>query len=59
LLPQPDGNTASSYTLIYGDKVAQISISSDYTPYAVVTEDAGNASMQRLLFRSLWQTLGD
>ncbi len=56
-LPEPSGADISSYTLIYGDKVAQISISNDYTPYAVVVEDAGSAAMQRLLFDRLWQTL--
>lgn len=47
----------SSYTLIYGSKVAHISISSDFTPYGVVIEDAGTASMQKLLFEQLWATL--
>lgn len=47
----------SSYTLIYGNKVAHISISSDFTPYGVVIEDAGTASMQKLLFEQLWATL--
>ena len=56
-LPEPNGSSVSSYVIIYSDKVASISISSDYTPYAVVTEDSGMASMQRLLFEQLWQTL--
>lgn len=56
-LPEPNGSSVSSYVIIYGDKVASISISTDYTPYAVVTEDSGMASMQRLLFEQLWQTL--
>lgn len=56
-LSEPSGAGISSYTLIYGDKVAQISISNDFTPYGVVVEDAGTAAMQRLLFERLWQTL--
>ena len=56
-LPEPSDAGISSYTIIYGDKVAQISISNDYTPYAVVVEDAGSAAMQRLLFERLWQTM--
>jgi sugar-specific transcriptional regulator TrmB len=52
-----DNQTVSSYTLIYGDKFAVISISNDNTPYGVVIEDAGTASMQRLLFDRLWDTL--
>jgi len=57
-LPEPgNGDTVSSYVIIYGDKMAHISISNDYTPYGVVIQDAGTASMQRLLFERLWQTI--
>ena len=49
--------TSSSYNIIYGDKVAMISVSSDLTPYGVVIEEAGVAAMQRLLFGRLWDTL--
>lgn len=56
-LPEPPGSDISSYTLIYGNKVAHISISKDFTPYGVVIEDAGTASMQKLLFDNLWQKL--
>jgi hypothetical protein len=56
-LPEPKDGGISSYSIIYGDKVAQISISSDFTPYGVVIEDAGMASMQRQLFEQLWQNL--
>lgn len=55
------GETASpeiaSYVLIYGNKVAQVAIASDLTPYAVVIEDDSVASMQKLLFEQLWQRL--
>lgn len=47
----------SSYTIIYGDKIALISVSSNYTPYGVVIEDKSAATMQRLLFEQLWNTL--
>ena len=53
-LAEPGEASISSYTLIYGDKVANISISSDETPYGVVVEDAGVAAMQKLLFEQLW-----
>lgn len=56
-LPEPESGATSSYTIIYGDKVANISISADLTPYGVVVEDAGAAAMQRLLFEQLWQAL--
>ena len=49
--------TSSSYNIIYGDKVAMISVSSDLTPYGVVIEEAGVAAMQRLLFNRLWDSL--
>lgn len=56
-LAEPSRSKISSYTLIYGNKVAQISISKDFTPYGVVIEDVGAASMQKLLFENLWQNL--
>jgi sugar-specific transcriptional regulator TrmB len=49
----------SSYTLIYGNKIATLSITSNNIPYGVVIEDGGAASMQRLLFEQLWQFIGD
>ena len=56
-LGEPEDGEISSYTIIYGSKVASISISNDYTPYGVVIEDAGVAAMQRLLFERLWSTI--
>lgn len=56
-LAEPAGGDISSYTIIYGDKIANISISSDYTPYGVVVEDSGAAAMQRLVFEQLWKNL--
>jgi sugar-specific transcriptional regulator TrmB len=47
----------ANYVIIYGDKVASISISNDFVPYGVVTEDAGAAAMQRLLFEQLWERI--
>jgi len=56
-LSNPPEGGISSYTLIYGNKQAVISITSDDTPYGVIVEDAGAAAMQRLLFEQLWRTL--
>lgn len=56
-LPEPENGGISSYIIIYRDKVASISISTDFTPYGVVIEDSGTASMQRLLFERLWETV--
>jgi len=55
-LPEPDAAGISSYIIIYGDKVASISIS-NYTPYGVVVEDAGATAMQKVLFERLFATL--
>jgi hypothetical protein len=56
-LPEPENGEISSYTIIYGDKVASFSISADFTPYGVVIEDNGLSAMQRLLFIQLWDKL--
>lgn len=48
---------SSSYVLIYGTKVAMISLSPNHTPYGVVIDEAGLANTQRLLFERLWQSL--
>ncbi len=56
-LPESYDGGISSYTIIYGSKVAHISISSDFTPYGVVVEDPSAATMQRLIFKQLWQTI--
>jgi hypothetical protein len=53
---EPADGSISSYTLIYGNKVAQISITNNI-PYGVVIEDAGMAAMQRLLFEQIWAQL--
>ena len=52
-----DGAQTSSYTIVYGNKIATISIASNDTPYGVIIEDAGAAALQRLLFDQLWVKL--
>jgi sugar-specific transcriptional regulator TrmB len=56
-LPTGNEEEVSSYVLIYGNKMAIISISSDLTPYGVVIKDSNTAAMQRLIFEQLWRTL--
>ena len=56
-LPETAATSSSSYTIIYGYKVAVISISGGNMPYGVLIEDSGNASMQQLLFDQLWMRL--
>jgi sugar-specific transcriptional regulator TrmB len=57
-IPEPPSSELSSYMLIYGHKLALISVSADDTPYGVVIEEPGVAAMQRLLFETLWSRLG-
>ncbi|MCA9325293.1 TrmB family transcriptional regulator [Candidatus Saccharibacteria bacterium] len=54
---EPGKHDSSSYTIIYGNKVAMISIANNLTPYGVIIEDEGNATMQRHLFDQLWSRL--
>lgn len=56
-VPSPTTEQTSSYVLIYGDKVAMVSLSPNNTPYGVVIEEPGVAATQRLLFDTLWHQL--
>jgi sugar-specific transcriptional regulator TrmB len=56
-LPEPPGEYLSSYMIIYGPKVALISISADDTPNGVVIEGPGVAAMHKYLFDALWAGL--
>lgn len=56
---EPSGGGLSSYTIVYGNKVATISVAANDMPYGVIIEDAGAAAMQSLLFEQLWCTLPD
>lgn len=56
-LPEPSDQRLSSYVLIYGDKLAMISLSANETPYGVVIEEPGLAATQRFLFEKLWESL--
>lgn len=55
-IEEPEG-AVSSYSIIYGNKVAHISLAGDFTPYGVVIEDPGMATMQRIIFDQLWSEL--
>lgn len=56
-LNNPETVAAKSYQIIYGNKVAMISVSTDGTLYAVVFEEAGVATMQRIIFEQVWNNL--
>mgnify|MGYP001569255068 FL=1 len=50
---------APAYTLIYGPKVALISVAEDDTPFGVLIRDEKIARTQRILFDSLWSRIGE
>ena len=56
-IAEPVGEQLSCYTIIYGDKLAMISLSANRTPYGVVIDEPGVAAAQRLLFEQLWKSL--
>lgn len=53
----PAAAPTGSYMIIYGNKVAHISLEEDFRPYGVVIEDQNVAALQQLLFAQLWQSL--
>lgn len=48
---------APAYFLIYGPKVAMISVAEDDTPFGVLIKDEKIARTQRILFDNLWQKI--
>ena len=56
-LPAKDLQVPACYVIIYGDKVAQISLHDTLVPYGIVINNKELASLQQLLFDQLWETL--
>ena len=56
-LPDGDLRAPSCYMIIYGDKVAQISLNDNLVPYGIVINNPEVSSMQQLLFDKLWESL--
>lgn len=54
-LTREDG--APSYTLVYGPKVAAITLAKGNAPQAVLIDDAALAETQRIIFEHLWTSL--
>lgn len=52
-----DAHGAPTYTLIYGDNVAFISVGPGGEPRGVIMEDAATAETQKTIFMSLWNFL--
>jgi len=50
---------APAYILIYGSKVATLSFSKENYLMSVLVDDSGLASTQKLIFKTLWDTLPD
>jgi len=52
-----DDKHPSSYTIIYGKKLAMIGLNDNLNPYGIVIEDEGLVDMQKLQFDQIWQSL--
>lgn len=50
---------APIYTIIYGGKIAMISIGGNNVPHGLIIEDSGIHRTERLIFDSLWKYLGN
>ncbi len=48
---------APTYTIIYDNKTAYISVSAKKAPLGIIIEDTGLAQTQEILFEHLWKTL--
>ena len=46
-----------TYTIIYSNKTAYISVTKDKMPLGIIIEDPGLAQTQKFIFEKLWQTL--
>ncbi len=55
----PGDQSAPTYVILYGTKVALLSVNAAGQPIGVVMEDAAIAQTQRLLFLALWNSLPD
>ena len=56
-LPANDMRAPACYVIIYGDKVAQISLHDNLVPYGIVINNKELASLQQLMFDNLWQSI--
>lgn len=50
-------DTAATYTIIFGDKTAFLSLDEDGKPHGVILDDTNLAQTQRQIFESLWPSL--
>jgi sugar-specific transcriptional regulator TrmB len=57
VLPDTRAKDPACYIIIYGSKVAQISLDENLVPYGIVTNNVELARLQRIVFDQLWQQL--
>lgn len=57
LLDTPEGSQPSSYTIIYGSKIAIFGLNDNINPYGLVIDDQGAADMQALLFDQVEESI--
>jgi sugar-specific transcriptional regulator TrmB len=57
ILPNTHIQAPACYIIIYGNKVAQISLNDNLVPYGIVTNNPEVATLQKLVFDQLWQHL--
>ncbi|MFA6097348.1 MAG: helix-turn-helix domain-containing protein [Candidatus Paceibacterota bacterium] len=48
------GKNAPNYIIIYGNKVAFISVNSENEPMGIIIDDKATSGMQRVIFNSIW-----
>lgn len=51
------GESAPNYIIIYGNKIAFISISQNDEPLGIIIEDKATSQMQRIIFGYLWESI--
>lgn len=56
-LTKKEANAASTYELIYADKVAHISLSESGSPIGVIIQNPDINSTQKIIFQSLWERI--
>jgi len=57
VLPLDSLSAPACYVIIYGNKVAQISLHDNLVPYGIVTHNQELTRLQQLLFDRLWDSL--
>lgn len=51
------GESAPNYIIIYGNKVAFISINSENEPMGIIIDDKATSQMQKVIFNSIWRNI--